>query len=281
MAKYDLHNKKVFISGVSGGIGRELALKLIRDYNCHVFGVARNQQKLKDLENECGGRLIAEVMDVSQSGQWQGIARKLREADFYPDVIINNAGVIHPFDSILNLSDQEIDSVINTNYKSIIYCVRNLTCLLEKSQSPAIINILSAAAALPVLGTSIYSSSKRAALSLTESLWQEFSPKGIYVAAVLSGPVKTGLYQSRSGEDRQKIKESIISKVGVSAATEAARIIRGISKRKKRIVSGIIAKTMSAAYKAAPQTSVTVSGFFTRLLPLKTFKAIFKKRDKK
>ena len=153
--------------------------------------------------------------------------------------------------------------------------------LLFKSGEPAIINVLSAAASLPVPGASVYNSSKRAALSFTESLLQELAPKGVYVGMVLSGPVKTGLYGLREnkGENRQKVKENIITNVGVSAEREAQRIICDISKRKTRIICGIIAKSMNAAYSKAPVLSVKVAANVMRLLPLKTFKDLLK-RDK-
>lgn len=280
MAKYNIHNKRVFISGVSSGIGRQLALLLIKEYNCQVFGVARNKQRLCDLKNICGDNLITYQADVSQNIIWKDIAGKLKETGFYPDIIINNAGIIHPFDNIMSLSDAEIEGVINTNYKSHIYSVRNLLPLLYYSKEPAIINVISAAATLPLAGTSIYSSSKRAALGFTEVLIQEL--KSVYVAAVLSGPVKTGLYSSRQNEceSRAKIKEGIISKIGVSAKTEAKRILKCVSKRKSRIVSGIIAKSMDKAYSKFPSFSVKTAGFMTKLLPLKTFKRVFKRNYK-
>ncbi len=279
--KYDLYNKNVFISGVSGGIGRELALKLVKDYGCKVFGVARNEEKLNAVKAECCGGMVTLKADISLNESWQEIAFKMKDWGFYPDIIINNAGIIHPFDSFVNLSENEIESVINTNYKSHIYCARNLLPLLLKSAKPAVINIISAAATLPLPGTSIYSSSKRAALAFTEVLSQELC--GVYVAAVLSGPVKTGLYSARGnkGEEREKVNEGIISKIGVSAKTEAERIIKGITKGKRRIVSGITAKLMDFSYKKFPRFSVAVAGVLTRLLPLKTFKRIFKKNNKK
>jgi short-subunit dehydrogenase len=276
---YDLHNKNVLITGVSSGIGRQLSLRLIKAYGCKVAGVARNQKKLEEVKEECGENFTAYSIDVSKNENWAALAQHLTENNFYPDVIINNAGIIHPFSNVLDLTEAEIESVINTNYKSLIYCARNMLPLLIKSKSPAMVNVLSAAAQLPVPGMSIYSSSKRAALSFTEALSQEY--KEIYIAAVLPGPVKTELYAVREcgGEDRVKVIDGIIPKIGVSARTEAERIIKGILKGKRRIVSGVIAKTMDKAYKKTPSMSVRLAGLIVRLFPLKTFRKVFKKNN--
>lgn len=272
-----LKNKKVIITGVSSGIGRELAIQLVRNYNCDILGVARNVGKLEALKDELGDKFIYHSMDVGKASAWEEFSKSELVNDFCPDILINNAGIIHPFVKFMDLSDDEINRVITTNYLSLIYSCRAMIPILSKSKTPALINVSSASALLPVAGASVYSSTKSAAYSLTDVLREELIGR-FYVAAVLPGPVKTNLYEAKNekGEGKAKVADQkLFESAGITAEKAARKIIRKIRRRKSRIVIGGTAHGMGLFYNLLPESSIRITGKMMRSLPIKTFQNIF------
>ena len=157
-----IKNKNVIITGVSTGIGKELAKLFVNKYHCKVLGVARSVGKLEALKAELGENFSFYPMDISSRENWEAFAAGAA-TEFKPDILINNAGMIHPFANICDLSDRDVERTVNTNYLSHIYAARTMIPVLEKSAYPGYVNIASASALLPVAGQSIYSSTKAAA----------------------------------------------------------------------------------------------------------------------
>ena len=64
-----LNNKTVIVTGASSGIGRKITVKLVKEeYNCTVFAIARNEEKLRSLAKELGSdanKLSYRLFDIS------------------------------------------------------------------------------------------------------------------------------------------------------------------------------------------------------------------------
>ncbi|MEG1613658.1 MAG: SDR family NAD(P)-dependent oxidoreductase [Clostridia bacterium] len=270
-------NKQVIITGVSSGIGRELARQLVSDFNCNILGIARNVTKLETLKEELGDHFVYHSMDVGSKEAWQEFAESDLVSFFSPDILINNAGIIHPFIRFLDLDEKEMERVINTNYLSLIYACRAMLPILEQSAHPALINVSSASALLPVAGASIYSSTKSAAYSLTDVLREELMGSGYYVACVLPGPVKTDLYSPHSGDGQSSkvADKDLFANAGISSSRAAKIILRKMSHRKNVITVGGIAKGMGWFKNYLPDSSIDITGAMLRALPIKTFQGLF------
>ena len=68
MKKWWLNNKTVIVTGASGGIGRGITIRLIKEYNCTVFAIARNEEKMRSLAKELGSdanKLSYRLFDIS------------------------------------------------------------------------------------------------------------------------------------------------------------------------------------------------------------------------
>lgn len=77
-----LINSTVIITGASGGIGKGIAMSLIKDYNCRVIGIARNEEKMKKVKEELGymaDRFSYYLFDVSKEENWIEFAQKLEQ----------------------------------------------------------------------------------------------------------------------------------------------------------------------------------------------------------
>ena len=271
------HNKNIIITGCSTGIGRELTRHFIEKYGCKVLGIARTESKLSALKAELGENFLYYPMDVGDNDAWKCFAQSEIVTEFKPDILINNAGIIHPFIRFVDIDEAEIGRVIRTNYLSLIYSCKAMIPILDKSLTPTLINISSASALLPVAGASIYSSTKSATYSLTDVLREELMGRGFYVACVLPGPVKTDLYNSHEGDaSNEKVADKkLFASAGISANKAAAIIIRKLSHHKNYVTVGSIAKGMGWFRNYMPDSSIDITGGMLRVLPIKTFQALF------
>lgn len=271
-----VYNKNVIITGVSSGIGKSLATLLIKKYNCKVLGVARSVGKLETLKTELGDSFNFYPMDVTSKDEWLKFASGAA-SEFEPDILINNAGIIHPFKNVIDLTEEEIDRTIKTNYISIVLATRAMIPVLQRSRTPGLLNISSASALLPVAGESIYSSTKAAAYAFSEAVRQEYRRQGWYVGYVLPGPVKTDLYASKDkgGENSEKVKDKIITQVGMTSERAAKIIARRMNFKSKRILVGGIAWLMGFCHSLFPSSTISITGRLIRALPLDTFKGVF------
>ena len=117
MTKYDLHQKRVIVSGASSGIGRELARRLCEEYSCRVVGIGRNVERLSAFRNSLKNKeLFAyKLFDVSVRENWENFAAELEKEGFIPDMVINNAGFLLPFARAEFHSAADAEDILSTN----------------------------------------------------------------------------------------------------------------------------------------------------------------------
>ena len=267
-----LNGKNILLTGAGSGIGRELALVLAKRYGCNVLAVGRGEDNLVRLAKEVES-IKYFCADVSIESEWARLRSYTDSIGFFVDVIVNNAGVIHPFKKLIYLTNEQIDKVVSTDYKSIIYSLRTFYDVIKASPKAGFITISSASAYLPVAGNSVYSSVKSAALSITEAIRQELYTDKIYVAAVMPGPVVTDLYEP-DGEEERKAGDDV-AKVGARADVLAERIAKKVSACKPLITVDSTAKVMRFARKIAPAGTVKLWAKLMRKANRPTFNKVF------
>lgn len=273
-----INGRNIVLSGCSTGIGRELCRQLVLKHGCNIMGIARNVEKLKSLKAELGDKFSYRRFDISDPKKWEEFALELDNMGFKIDILINNAGMIQPFNQFDHLTKEQINKINKTNYESIVYSCKIMIPRIKKSAYGGIINISSASAILPVSGESIYSASKCGVRGLTEALYQELRGYGIFVQTVMPGPVKTDIYKSREKAGESKVKDSMIENIGLSAARAAQKIIFAIKRRKCRLVLGTTAKLMDLGVRVAPRITYVCSAASIKMLgknKVKSFGPIF------
>lgn len=288
MKKSWINNKTILITGASSGIGKELAIKFLTKANCKVIGVGRNEEKFKKLIDtlEVNKENFSYYLyDVSIEKNWIELKNKLKDTPV--DIIINNAGILPPFESFEHLTNRlknnceteninnnetlfqnEIGKVMNTNYMSAVYGCAYFSEIIEKSTTPAIINISSSSSLCALPGISIYSASKSALKSFTECLSLE---KNYYVGLMCPGFTKTDIFRYQS----RKTDGKLISMIATTLERMSNKIYKAIIKRKKRCVFGMDAKAMDRMYRLCPKTSMK---FFKKILKsshIDLFKDVF------
>ncbi len=246
-----LKDKYVLLTGASGGIGRELTLRLILRYGAKVIGVGRSEEKLRALQASLGEQAPAFSyfpLDISKRESWEYLREQLLANDVFPVLLINNAGVFPPLRVGVEGSAEQIMACLQNNFLSAVYGVELLSPLLQNSgkYTPGIVNISSSAALCPVIGAKAYVGSKYALKGYTEALQLEEKGKK-YVGIFYPGTTATELFR----ED-ENVRKSAMHKIACSPQKMAKRIAKKLYKRKKRAVLGWDAKLMSFTAKIMP-----------------------------
>lgn len=189
----------IVITGASKGIGYQLAKLFANNENNTVIAIARSENLLKDLKNECirqdlRSKLKTIVFDLENP---KDTRNKLKDEILKHvnsvDILINNAGLLisKPF---ANTDIEEIQKMFNINLISHAILIQDLIPLLKESKLSHIVNISSmggyqGSSKFP--GLAFYSASKAALANLTECLAEEFKNDHIKVNCLALGAVNT------------------------------------------------------------------------------------------
>jgi NAD(P)-dependent dehydrogenase (short-subunit alcohol dehydrogenase family) len=182
-------------SGIGAAFARELAARGGRVVCSDVDEVAA--QRTVDAITSLGGRAIAVSCNVSRFDDVRDLADRA-QAWFGgpPTLVINNAGVAAGGTEIGEVSLEDWSWVLSINLWGAIHGCHVFTPILRQAGYGGIINVVSAAAFGASPNLAVYSTSKAAVLSMSETLAAELSGTGVRVTAVCPNMVKTNILQS-------------------------------------------------------------------------------------
>ena len=205
-----LANKVAVVTGAGRGIGRAVALAYARmgaDVAC-VSRTEENSAKAAAEVEALGRRAWAVAVDVSDTAAVDAAAGKILDDAGRVDILVNNAGVIRD-NLLMRMSEEEGDTVINTNLKGAVNFTKALTRPFIKQRSGRIINIASVIGLIGNAGQSNYAASKAALIGFTKSVAKELAPRGITANAIAPGFIETDMTAALD----DKVRESIIGNV--------------------------------------------------------------------
>lgn len=276
MGKDWMDNKTVIITGASGGMGKGVAEKLIKEHGCTVIGIARSEEKMKKVVEELGeyaDKFSYQLFDVAVEQNWLDFVAYLNENSIKPDVLINNAGILPKFDRFQNYTVEYIKKAMDINFYSAVYSIHALLPILLESDSPAIINIDSSAALMTLAGTSVYSASKAALKSLSEALREELRGK-CYVGIVCPGFTKTDIFRDQDSADAKAQK--MLNMVSTSCDRMVKMIMNDIQTKKPLGVHGFDAAFMNYFGRVMPVQGGRLFSAVMKMSKLPLFDAVFK-----
>jgi 3-oxoacyl-[acyl-carrier protein] reductase len=181
-----LEGKNALVTGASRGIGRAIAAELAGAGASVVLSYRTGAEEAQALAAEIGGRAVH--ADVSEADS----ARALVEEAGDLDIIVNNAGVTR--DGLLvRMSDEDWDTVIDTNLASCFYTCRAAVRAMMKKRAGAIVNISSIVGIHGNWGQTNYAASKAGIIGFTKALARELGSRNVRANVVVPGYVKTQL----------------------------------------------------------------------------------------
>ena len=205
-----LADKVAVVTGAGRGIGRAVALAYARmgaDVAC-VSRTEENSAKAAAEVEALGRRAWAVAVDVSDTAAVDAAAGKILDDAGRVDILVNNAGVTRD-NLLMRMSEEEWDTVINTNLKGAFNFTKALTRPFIKQRSGRIINIASVIGLIGNAGQSNYAASKAALIGFTKSVAKELAPRGITANAIAPGFIETDMTAALD----DKVREGILGNV--------------------------------------------------------------------
>lgn len=205
-----LADKIAVVTGAGRGIGRAVALayaKMGADVVC-VSRTEENSAKVAAEVEAIGRRAWAVAVDVSDTAAVNAAAKGILESTGRVDILVNNAGVTRD-NLLMRMSEEEWDTVIDTNLKGAFNFTKALTRSFIKQRSGRIINIASVIGLIGNAGQSNYAASKAALIGFTKSIAKELATRGITVNAIAPGFIETDMTAALN----EKMREGILGNV--------------------------------------------------------------------
>lgn len=243
-------NKIALVTGASSGIGRDMARDLAsRGYN--LILVARDQQKLEELQKELEVEITTICMDLSDSENCKNLHKQVKEQFGNVDIVINNAG-FGEFGFLTETNLEKEISLIDTNIKAVHILTKLFLTDMVKENKGYILNVASISGFLPGPLMAAYYSSKAYVLRLSQSVREELKKQksNVKISVLCPGPVKTN-FNNVAGV-----------KFGLNSLTSeyvAKYTINKMLHNKFLIIPGITIKLIAVASKFIP--SVILSKF--------------------
>lgn len=215
------------ITGGSKGIGRAVALKFARDkakiflvhYDPDDIAVSETTALVHDLGGEAEGRRL----DVSSRKHSEEFFLEVINRHGRVDVLVNNAGITR--DTLLmRMSEQDWDTVLAVNLKSVFNCTRAVIQPMIKQREGRIVNISSVVGLMGNAGQANYAASKAGILGFTKSVAREVAPRGVTVNAVAPGFIATDMTEKLP----QNIKDAFMEKIPLGRIGEARDVAEAV-----------------------------------------------------
>lgn len=206
-----MEQRTALITGASRGIGRAIALELAKQGHHIAINFAGNEAKAKETQSACealGAKTLLVPGDVSQGDVVKEMFASIAQELGTVGILVNNAGVTRD-NLLMKLSEEDYDSVMDTNLKGAFLCSREATRGMMKQRWGRIINISSVVGILGQAGQANYCASKAGLIGLSKSNARELASRNITVNAVAPGFIQTDMTDALSPEQVEAISKNI------------------------------------------------------------------------
>lgn len=190
--------KTVVITGVTRGLGRAMADKLIA-LGHTVLGCGRSRDQIEQLQQQYPKRHDFDVVNVASDSEVQAWIGRLHKKCGAPDLVVNNAAVINANAPLWKVSDRELSQVVDANIRGTVNVLRHVLPNMIKKHRGVIVNFSSGWGRSADKDVAPYVASKWAIEGLTQALALELPP-GLAAVALNPGIINTDMLQSCFGE---------------------------------------------------------------------------------
>ena len=231
--------KVAIITGASKGIGKACAVRLAKDGYTVVINYSSSDeaaQKTLDEIKAAGGDGMLFKADVSDLTQVKAMVRDVYKAYGRIDVLVNNAGIVRD-EFLLMLQKDTLDKCFDLNVKGYFYCAQSVALKMFKQKSGVIINMSSVSSKFALPGQSVYSATKGAVNSMTQTLAKELGPQGIRVNAVCPGFIATEMIDAIP-QDKKDEYIKAIPQGRFGTAEDVANVVSALASDSFSYVTG-------------------------------------------
>jgi 3-oxoacyl-[acyl-carrier protein] reductase len=201
-----IKNKKILITGASGGIGKSL-VKKFNELGAVILATGTNLEKLNNLKNDYK-EIHIKQFKLDEHSKIEKFVDECSEEIGGIDILINNAGIA--LDNIsLRLTEDNWKKVLDINLTStFLMCKYSIKKMLKQKQGK-IINITSIVGHTGNPGQANYAASKAGIIGFSKSLAIEYAKKNININCVSPGFIKTDMTEKLN----EQVKDMLLSKI--------------------------------------------------------------------
>jgi serine 3-dehydrogenase len=192
--------KIAFISGVTAGIGAASARRFARE-GWKIVGTGRRRERLDALAAELGEALLPIELDMRDRPAIEAALESLPEPFRNIDLLINNAGLAPPLETLQETDLGPSLQAIETNITGLVILTRKLLSTLI-ARKGCIINMSSVAASYPYRGGAVYGGSKAFVHQFSLDLRADLHGTGVRVTSIEPGMIETEFTLVRNGWDK-------------------------------------------------------------------------------
>ena len=207
----DLTGRNALVTGGSRGIGRAVCLELARrgaNVAVNYAGNARAAEETAAACRELGVQTFAVQADVSDSAAAGAMVKAVIERFGRLDILVNNAGITR--DKLaLQMKNEDLDAVLDTNLKGAFYCMRAAYRPMMKQRYGRIVNLSSVVGLRGNPGQSNYAASKAGLIGMSKSIAKELASRNVTVNLVAPGFIDTDMTAVLPEAAREALLKSI------------------------------------------------------------------------
>jgi NAD(P)-dependent dehydrogenase (short-subunit alcohol dehydrogenase family) len=190
---YDLSGKVAIVTGASRGIGQAIAEHLAQA-GAKVVLASRKQDSLEEVAANIkakGGEAMAVAAHTGEKATLKALVDKTIDTWGKVDILVNNAATNPHFGPVLDAEDSMWQKTLEVNLMGNVWLCQQVVPQMRENGGGSIINVASIAGIRPGMLQGIYSMTKAAVISLTQTLAMELGADGIRVNAIAPGLVQT------------------------------------------------------------------------------------------
>ena len=199
-------NKKILVTGATGGIGDSIIKKFL-SLDANVLGTGTNNEKLETLKKNYP-KIETAKFDISEHEKIDEFIENVFLKLGGLDILINNAGITKDNLS-LRMKNEEWQKIIDINLSSTFYLCKSAIKKMLKNKYGRIVNITSIVGHTGNIGQANYSASKAGVVAMSKSLAIEYAKKNISVNCVSPGFIQTKMTENISEE----MKNTLLSRI--------------------------------------------------------------------
>ena len=192
--RLSLDGKKAIVTGSSGGIGAAIAKSFVR-FGAEVAILGRNEEKLQRTKAEIealGGVCDTWSFDVGSAEESDAFFEAYEKKHGAPDIFVANAGM-SVFKYLTETENPEMNRLIDTDLKGVIYGLRWAGNMMEKNGGGNIVIVTSVNAFYPLPSQALYTGIKCALEGIARCMASDLGEYGVRVNTFAPGAVNTDL----------------------------------------------------------------------------------------
>ncbi|GAB5429956.1 MAG: SDR family oxidoreductase [Devosia indica] len=208
----------ILVTGAGDGIGRAAARQFAERGGTLVLIDIKGVPEVEAELAARGSAVLGVTMDVRDATAWSNLVADLLARFGRIDVLVNNAGIALPGDSVIDGTDDMWEQIMSINAKGVWLGMQAVLPAMVAAGRGKICNVASTAAHIGLRDAAIYCASKGAVLALTRQAGVQYAPDNIQINSVSPGTTMTGI--QRTVTDAQRAAFLPLTPIGRFARSE-------------------------------------------------------------